>query len=132
MRKLILAAAFAATAALAGCATVESVITGSTVNPNYAYAAVQSFNAAETTADSYLKLPACVSGGSTACRNATAAAAIVPAIRTARTARNALVAALHASNGGAVPVASYNTLQSAIDVLNSIYTNYGVAAPATK
>ena len=42
--------------------------------------------------------------------------------------RNAVVAALHASGGGSIPVASYNTLQSAIDILNSIYTNYGVAA----
>ncbi len=113
---------------LAGCASLTT-LAGATVNPNYAYAAAQTFDAAETTADAYLRLPPCAAGGPPLCRKAAAVKAIVPAIRTGRTARKAVVAALQAANGGAIPVASYNTLQGAIETLNAAYANYSIAAP---
>lgn len=110
---------------LSACAGL-GVVASSSVNPNYAAAAVQAFNAAETAADTYLQLPKCTSATGVVCRNATAVKSIVPLIRTGQTARNAILSALQASNGAAIPVASYNTLQAIISTLNSVYTNYGV------
>ncbi|MDE2106269.1 MAG: hypothetical protein KGL39_54115 [Patescibacteria group bacterium] len=125
--KLAFLAPLALAGALAGCAGSTASLVSSTVNPNYAYSAVQAFNVAETTADGYLRLPACVSGGSSICRDYGAASKIVPLVRTGRAARNQVVAALHASNGAAIPVASYNNLQAIVATLQSVYTNYNIA-----
>ena len=127
MRKILLFGAVAF--ALSGCAALDggAILVSSTVNPNYAYAAVQTFDVAETTADGYLRLPACVAGAiSHVCRDRGAVAKIVPLVRTGRTARNAVKAALRASNGGPIPVVSYNTLQAVVGTLQSVYANYGV------
>ncbi len=115
--------------ALGGCNTL-SMIAGASVNPNYAYALVETFNGFETSADGYLRLAPCVSGGSAVCRNPAAVKAIVAAVRTGRTARNAVVAALHSTNGAAIPVASYDTLSAAVRTLQSAYANYQIALPS--
>ena len=119
-------------AMLSGCAQWQAItgIASSTVNPNYAAAAIQAFDAAETVADGYLKLPACVAGGAKVCRSKAAVAAIVPAVRTGRAARDAVQSALAASNGGPIAVASYNNLESVVTTLQAVYTNYNIALPA--
>ena len=119
-------------ALLSGCAQWQAItgIASSTVNPNYAAAAIQAFDAAETVADGYLKLPACVAGGAKVCRSKAAVAAIVPAVRTGRAARDAVQSALAASNGGPIAVASYNNLESVVTTLQAVYTNYNIALPA--
>jgi hypothetical protein len=114
--------------ALSGCAEVGSVIgVNPTVPGKTVLIAANSFDALETVGTAYLTLPLCGSAGaSAACHTAAAKAAIVPAIKTGRTARNQLEALLQANNGGNIPVASYNTLEAAIATLQSLYTQYNI------
>lgn len=112
--------------ALAGCASVDATLVSSSVNPNYAATAVSTFNAIETAADGYLRLPACVTGGSAVCRNAEAVAQIVPLIRSGRKARNQVLAALNASNGAAITVTPYNALNAIVQTLQGLYATYGI------
>lgn len=126
MRKLLIlgVAAFA----LSGCAALDtgSVLVSSTVNPNYAYSAIKTFDIAKTAADGYLVLPPCVTGGSRICRDQGAVNQIVPLMRVGTTARNKVKAALRVSNGGPIPVVSYNTLLAINGTLQSVNANYGI------
>lgn len=117
--------------ALAGCASFGN-FTGinPTVSPQAADVAVNTFDALEAAATAYNQLPLCAAGASIACHTAGAKAAIKPAILTGRTARNELEAALKASGGAAIPVLSWNNLQSAITTLQSLYANYNIQAAA--
>lgn len=126
MRRILLAGV--AALSLAGCTTIGT-ITGSSVSPQSASVAVNSFDALETVATAYLQLPACGSSAAVICRNAAAAAKIVPAVRSARTARDQIVAALNASGGAAIPIVSYNTLAAAVTTLQSVYAQYNVQTP---
>jgi hypothetical protein len=114
-------------AGLSGCVTdsVEALFSVS-ASPQSALVAANSFDALETMATGYLSLPACASGGSAACRNATAAAKIAPAVRSGRTARNQVEAMLQANNGGKIPVATIQTLQAAIATLQAVYAQYNI------
>ena len=118
--------------ALAGCAKVEqawNVATSASVPAQYAYAAANSFDAIEAAATAYIQLPLCGSqGASVACRNATATAKIVPAVRSGRAARNQIEALLGQNSGAAIPVATYNTLEAAINTLQAIDAQYNISA----
>lgn len=113
--------------ALAGCASFGN-ITGinPTVSGKAAYVGVNTFDALEAAATAYNQLPLCAAGASIACHTAAAKAAIKPAILTGRTARKEVEAALNSSGGGAIPVLSWNNLQSAITTLQSLYANYNI------
>ena len=128
LASLIIVAALA----LGGCSTITQawdVATATSVPPQYALAAANSFDAVETVATGYLQLPACGStGASVACRNAVAVAKIVPAVRSGRAARNAIETLLGQNSGAAIPVASYNTLEAAISTLQTINSQYNIAA----
>ena len=128
LASLILVAALA----LGGCSAITQawdVATATSVPPQYALAAANSFDAIETVATGYLQLPACGSvGASVACRNAAAVATIVPAVRSGRAARNAIETLLGQNSGAAIPVASYNTLEAAISTLQTINSQYNIAA----
>jgi hypothetical protein len=118
---------FVGALALGGCSTI-STLTGASVSPQSALVAANSFDALETAATSYLQLPACATPSPTGvvCRNAAAAKAIGPAVRSGRTARNQIEALLAANSGAAIPVATLATLQAAIASLQSIYTQYNI------
>ena len=111
--------------ALGGCSTI-STLTGSSVSPQAAVVAANSFDALETAATAYLQLPPCTTTQLAACRNARAAKAIGPAVRSGRVARNQVEALLVANQGGRIPVATMSTLQAAISTLQSIYTQYNI------
>lgn len=117
--------------ALGGCSAITQawdVATATSVPPQYALAAANSFDAVETVATGYLQLPACGSvGASVACQNAVAVAKIVPAVRSGRAARNAIETLLNQNSGAAIPVASYNTLEAAISTLQTIDSQYNIA-----
>jgi len=119
MRKLVLLGAII----LGGCSTF-SLITGSAVSPQAAYAAANAFDVLEPVATTYLALPPC---GAQPCRNAAAVAKIVPAVRAGRVARNQVEALLTANNGGAISIATYNTLEAAITTLQAVNTQFSIS-----
>ena len=120
--KAVLALALAC--ALGGCATI-SRLEGTTVSPQVALTAANSFDALETLATGYLQLPPC-GGTLVVCRTPVARAKIIPAVNSGRTARDVIEKALRAGNGAPIPVASYNTLTAAIETLQSIYAQYNI------
>ena len=130
MKRLFLIAALLAP--VAGCAQLQTdwnVLTSASVSPTSVIVAANSFDALESAATTYLKLPAC--GGTSAtpvCRTAGAVAQIVPAIRAGRTARNALEALLKSNGNAAIPVATYNTLKGAVSALQTIFAQYKIAS----
>lgn len=124
MRKIIFALFLAS--GLAGCAGLQTIGSAS-IPPGDAAAAINLFNTAEATGTAYLQLPACVTGGAVVCRSQNIAAAIAPALNVGATARKSLYKALKSANGGAVALASYQTLTGAISTLNAVYSQYGVS-----
>jgi uncharacterized protein YceK len=113
--------------ALSGCGSISSLISvNPTVSPQSALVAANSFDALEVVATGYLQLPLCTTPQIAACRNATAAAKIGPAVRSGRTARNQIEALLQANSGAAINVASLKTLQAAIATLQTVYTQYNI------
>lgn len=127
--KLAFLAPLALTVSLAGCASsgiTGGAIVSSTINPNYASAAVSSFATVEATAQAYLSLPLCVTGGNPVCRIKAASDQIVPLIRSARTASTQIRNALRASNGAQINVTPYNTLQGLVTLLQGVYASYSI------
>lgn len=114
---------------LAGCA---GLLPSASASPQSALVAANSFDALETVATGYLELPHCATSSSAACRNASAVASIVPAVRTGRTARNQIEALLQANNGGAIPLATYNTLSASIATLEAVYAQYSISTTSAK
>jgi hypothetical protein len=117
--------AFAVALSLGGCTALTN-IAGTTVSPQTAIVAANSFDALEAVATGYLQLPKCVATGPVVCRSTAAVAAIIPAVRSGRVARNQIEALLSANSGAAIPVANYNTLQAVITSLQGIYAQYNV------
>lgn len=128
MKKLILCCALL----LGGCSAIQNaytIATGASVTPNQVYIAANAFDVVEATATQYLKLPACVTGGSAVCRTATAVNAIVPAVRSGRAARNQLEAAVNASGGAPVSATIYSVLTGATTTLQTIISEYNIGTP---
>ena len=114
--------------ALAGCSTIQAaigVVTGTTVTPGAAVIAANAFDAVEATGTVYLQLPTCPTA-TPICKSQSAVNAIVPAIRTGRTARNALEGAVMAANGSPVSATLLSALQAQTSTLQAIYANYKI------
>lgn len=131
--KLKLASILVVAFALSGCAgltTIENAIgtvEGTSISPQAAATAIYAFNAVETVATGYGQLPSCNKAGAPiTCNTPQALAAIKPAILSGRAAKNNLLGLLQSNNGGAIPVASYNTLEAAISSLQNVYVQYGI------
>ena len=123
MKKLL---AIALILGLAGCAQLQNaynVVTGAAITPEQVYVSANAFDAVEATATQYLRLPVC---GSLPCRNPSAVAVIVPAVRSGRLARNKLEAAVNANPSAPVDANLLATLTSSTSVLKAIMANYGV------
>jgi len=104
MRKLLLAGATAFALTFGGCAELQKfqvafeTVTGNVVTPQAVVVAINSFDAIEATATSYLLLPRCGTGP-ILCREAAITAKVVPLIRAGRADRNQLKAGLRANPG---------------------------------
>lgn len=115
--------------ALAGCATLQqdwAIVTGATVSPAAVIVAGNAFDAIEATATNYLtfcKVNRTIAG----CGSYVAArAAILPAVRSGRVARNNLENFLTANPGQLGPSGLYNALVSAINTLQGVATQYSI------
>jgi len=115
---------------LAGCAEIRNaydVVTGANVSPAVVQVAVNSFDALEATATNYLKLPRCNGKNGPICRDPGATAAIIPAVRAGRVARNNLETFIQQNPGQLGPSGLYNALQAASSTLQGIYTQYHIS-----
>jgi len=121
MKKLLILALLG----LSGC-QAWGIISGLSVTPQAAVVTINTFDALETIATGYIQLPACVKNGSVVCRNPTAVANIVPAVKSGRVARDEILTLLQQNQGNAVPVANINTLEAAINTLQAVYAQYNV------
>lgn len=143
MKKLALASVLSLAVGLSAC--LSTTPTATTVSAQSAYISVNAFNALKTTATSYDSLPLCGSAGaSVACHTLAAVKQIDAAVRTGTTARNQIMAALNTACGlpavtGATPldacapisITPYQALEASITTLQSAYSQYGVATPAS-
>jgi hypothetical protein len=126
MRKLI---AIGLLFGLVGCTQLQNdinAITGASVNPTAVIVAANAFDAAEATATNYLRLKKCTATSGPVCRNSTATAAIIPAIRSGRAARNNLEAFLKNNPGVLGPTGLYNALTTATTTLEQIFSTYNI------
>lgn len=130
MRTLCAALILCAAAALGGCAqltTAYDLATGSVVSSTDVIVAANVFDGLEATATNYLRLKPCTGANGPVCRFPQATAPIVAAVRSGRTARNNLEAAIKASPNGAITlVDTYSALKTAIAQLQSIYSTYAI------
>jgi hypothetical protein len=114
---------------LIGCTQLQNdinAITGASVNPTAVIVAANAFDAAEATATNYLRLKKCTATSGPVCRNPTATAAIIPAIRSGRAARNNLEAFLKNNPGVLGPTGLYNALITATTTLEQIFSTYNI------
>ena len=126
MRKLAILGALALATVLSGCNTL-SVISGAAISPQSADVAIKSFDVLEASATAYLSLPTCGAPGATVvCKNLTAAAKIISAVKSGRVARDQILALLNANSGAAIPVATYNTLEAVITTLQGVNSAYNI------
>jgi len=88
------------------------------------------FDGLESIATNYLKLPKCTGSNGPICRNAKATAAIIPAVRSGRVARNNLEQFFSDHPGQLGPQGLYDALQSAISTLQSTFAQYNVQGVA--
>jgi uncharacterized protein YceK len=119
----LVAGVYAICALISGCATITAITTAS-VSPTQVIVAANAFDAIEATVTNYLTLPPCPTA--TLCRSSSAVAALVPAIRAGRAARNSLEGYMSANPGALVPVSGYNVLTTSITALRSAFTQYGI------
>lgn len=124
MRKIVLVLGLAL--ALSGCARFQAawdIATSASVSPTMVYVASNTFDALEATATNYLRLPKC---GTVPCKDPSAVAVIIPAIRSGRVARNNLRGFLKAHPGQLGPQGDYDALNAAIGTLQTIFAQYNV------
>jgi len=115
--------------ALGGCAQLTNAydtLTGVTVSPTAVYVAANAFDAVEVTATNYLKLPKCTGANGPVCRNPTATAQIIPAVRAGRVARTNLESFMAQNPGALGPTGLYNALTSATATLQAIVSQYNI------
>ena len=114
---------------LGGCASWQNAwntITAAQVTPAVVFVAGNTFDALEATATNYLRLPKCSSASGPICRDANATKQIIPAVRAGRVARNNLEQFFHDHPGQLGPAGLYAALQTAINTLQTVFSQYGV------
>lgn len=135
MLKMVRNAALAAVLALGvgACSQMGSitgavgVLQGAEVPATAVIVARNAFNAAEVAATAYMTLPRCSGSNGPVCRDPALRPQIDAAVRAGRAARNTLASLQRSNPGGNVPIASYNTLTSATDVINNLTAAYRAA-----
>lgn len=127
MKRLFLVLAIVGS--VSGCAKLTAdynAITGSSVSPTAVIVAANAFDAVEATATNYLRLKKCSATTGPVCRNVVATKAIIPAVRSGRTARNNLEAFMQANPGMLGPTGLYNALQTATSTLEQVFAQYNI------
>lgn len=129
MRKILI---IVAALSLTGCATFERIKNVSEaigeyrVTPEAVIIASNAFDAAEITATNYLNLKRCTKANVTfVCRNPTATALIIPAVRSGRVARDNLQQFLKDHPNELAPATIYEKLNAITGTLKDIYSQYG-------
>jgi|SRR6185437_14275319 len=128
MKKILLVCTIALS--LGACAQLQNawnLVTTSQVSPTAVIVAANAFDAVEATATNYLRLPKCTATNGPVCRNPKATAAIIPAIRSGRVARNNLEQFMKDNPGQLGPQGLYNALTTATSTLQAIFAQYGVS-----
>lgn len=119
---------------LSGCASLERLkqtaeaVGEFTVSPEAVIIASNSFDALEITATNYLKLKSCRKITSSVCRNPTATALIIPAVRSGRVARNNLQQFLAEHPNQLGPSGGFDALNASIATIKGVLTQYKIGA----
>jgi hypothetical protein len=127
MKKLVLGLALAL--GLTACASLQNdwaVLTSSQVTVTTVAVAGNTFDALEATATAYLRLPRCSGTNGPACRSPSATAAIIPAVRSGRVARNNLEQFFTDHPGQLGPQGLYDALQASISTLQGVIAQYQI------
>lgn len=118
---------------LTGCATLERIknvaeaVGELRITPEAVIIASNSFDAIEITATNYLNLKRCTKANvAPVCRNPTATALIIPAVRSGRVARDNLQQFLKDHPNELAPATIYEKLTSITGTLRDIYSQYKV------
>lgn len=117
---------------LAGCASLERLkqtveaVGEFTVSPEAVIIASNTFDALEITATNYLKLKSCRKIPSNICRDPTATALIIPAIRSGRVARNDLQQFLAEHPNQLGPSGGFDALNASISTIKGILSQYKI------
>lgn len=117
---------------LVGCSTLErlkqtaTAVGEFTVSPQAVVIASNTFDALEITATNYLKLKSCRKATSVVCRDPTATALIIPAIRAGRVARNNLQQFLADHPNQLGPSGAFDALNASISTIQGVFTQYKV------
>jgi len=125
-KSLILAGALIGLLPLGGCVGLNPNV----ATPQQVIVASNAFDAAEATATNYLRLPPCPT--QKVCRDASVVAKLVPAVRTARGARDSLIGYVKSNPGQNAPVTLIDALTTSVTTLTSLETQYSVAAATAK
>lgn len=129
MNKIIL---IALAISLGACSTLERLKTAAeavgefTVSPQAVVIASNTFDALEVTATNYLKLKSCRKVSTIICRDATATALIVPAVRAGRVARNNLQQFLADHPNQLGPTGAFDALNASISTIQGVFAQYKV------
>lgn len=126
--KLLAAATLLSTLALGGCVTDMLTGQGATITPQTAYTARVAFNAIEQTATNYLVTCHANPGNPICANKAKVEAALVPAVRAGRVARNALTACMKAQQAGTGCQSAYQQFVGATSALQGIVAQYRVGS----
>lgn len=117
--------------ALAGCASFGrvqnafSVLTETQISPTAAVVAANTFNALEATATNYLRLKRCTGANGPICRDPAITTKIVPAVRSGRAARDALIKFVRQHPGQLGASGLYDALVASTSTLQAVYAQYG-------
>ena len=124
MRKLVIAGAMAL--ALAGCSGIQKTldaISTATISGSSAVVVANAFDGIEITAAGYLQQPKCGKTAAVVCRNASATAQIIPAIRSGRVVRNQIELCLAAAS---CPQTLTDKLSAINDTLKGVFVTYNI------
>jgi hypothetical protein len=130
MKKFLIIASLALS--LGGCSTFERLkqtaeaVGQYTVSPQTVVIASNTFDALEITATNYLGLKACRKASTVVCRDPTATALIIPAIRSGRVARNNLQQFLADHPNELGPSGAYDALSASISTIQGVFAQYKI------
>lgn len=118
---------------LTGCTTFDRIqnsfvaINSATVSPQLVLLASNTFDGLQVTATNYLNLKRCRSATlSPICRDPTATAILIPAVRSGRMARDELQEFYKRHPGSLGPQGTYDALQASIRTIEGIFAQYRI------
>ena len=116
-KNTIIAALLVGASLLSGCIT--DTLTGATISPQVVQTSENAIDLSISAATAYVALPVCSKTVAMPCRTVAGRKALEKDVAAVQTARNNIQTLLKANNGGAIPVANYQTLQTVYNTLSS-------------